>query len=219
MNIYVLVEGDVTEKKVYETWIRYVNPTLTPVAHPADVAANNYVIVSGQGYPQYLQRLKNALADVRNNPTFDRLVIAVDSEDKSYQEKFDQINDVVKRSRVKKDVRIVIQHFCFETWALGNTKVMRQVPVDNELKKFKVIFDVRSDDPELLPDHLADELNRSQFAYQYLRRILIDRSPKLRYSKSDPGCVIQKQYFDQVATRLNRTGHIASFQYFLDAFI
>jgi len=33
MNIYVVVEGEVTEREVYKCWIPFVNPALTYIGH------------------------------------------------------------------------------------------------------------------------------------------------------------------------------------------
>lgn len=217
MNIYVLIEDEGGVKSIYENWISYVNPQLTPVEHPMDLVNNNFVVISGQGYPQYINRIKNALKDAKSNPAIDRLVIAVDSEDCLRQDKHSEVENIVKSSKTKKDVRIVIQHFCFETWALGNKAVFPQRSADAVLRRYKDVLDVSKHDPELLPAH--DDMNRSGFAFEYLRKVLREKSPKLIYTKRNPGDVAKRHYYDKVADRLRSTGHIDSFQAFQHAFV
>src|SRR5688572_12622930 len=131
MNVYVVVEGRVVEKEVYTAWIPRVNGALSPVPRVADVAANNFVIVSGEGYPFYFQVIEGALEDVTANSTFDRLVICVDSEDMTLAEKHAEISDYVNsKGYGHVDYRVVVQHFCFETWALGNRRIARPQPHD-----------------------------------------------------------------------------------------
>jgi hypothetical protein len=48
-------------------------------------------LISGNGYPNYLNVIENAIKDVNSLGNFDSLVIAVDSEDKAYQDKYDEI--------------------------------------------------------------------------------------------------------------------------------
>jgi len=219
MNIYVVVEGDVTEKIVYQHWIPYVNPQLTLVNHPTEVTENSFVIIGGQGYPQYRERIERAANDVERLPTFDRLVVAVDSEERDFANKQAEIRKIIEDSGLTKDFRIIIQHFCFEAWALGNRRVPRRNPRDDTLRRYKTTYDVFENDPELLPGYEPEELTRVRFALKYLKAILRDRSPSLRYSKSDPGSVKERRYFDALVDRQLESGHIPSFQQFLTAFV
>jgi hypothetical protein len=219
MNIYVVVEGDVTEKLVYSRWVPYANGDLVEVAHPTEVVHNNFVIVSGQGYPQYRARIERAAQDVQRIRAFDRLVIAVDSEDKTFPEKYAEIDGIVRATRLAKDYRIVIQHFCFEAWALGNRRIARRNSRDTALRQYRAFHDVVALDPELLPDYPPEELTRTRFALKYFKALLRDRSPALRYSKSNPGPVQEQDYFEALIERLNASRHIPSFKAFLNAFV
>jgi hypothetical protein len=117
------------------------------------------------------------------------------------------------------EIRIVVQHFCFEAWALGNRRIVRPHPTSSRLREYKQLFDVRSRDPELLPHKLDENLNRAQFAEKYLRLALTDTFRNLTYTKSNPQAVLHDKYFAQVKNRLRDTGHIASFDDFLRAFV
>ncbi len=127
MNIYVVTEGKV-EKKVYRAWIPKVNSSLTPIEAVEDVTDNNFYIFSAQGYPDIFNAIDNALEDISNFPAYTRLVISVDSEQQTREERFAEFASYVEHKVNTLDVRIVIQHFCIETWALGNQQIIRRQP-------------------------------------------------------------------------------------------
>lgn len=220
MNVYVVVEGRIVEKEVYTVWIPQVNKTLSPAVLLTDVSDNNFFIVSGNGYPQYLDIIHAGLEDVASTDMFDRLVICVDSENMSLDDKRDEIAAFVNSTTYAHiDYRVVVQHFCFETWALGNRRIGRKHPAhDSLLGKYRGIYNVLTHDPEGLPALVNERLNRSQFAEKYLRVTLNDRNKNLSYSKHNPSVVAHPTYFSNVRRRLQETGHISSFQAFIDAF-
>jgi hypothetical protein len=219
MNLYILVEGEIGEKKVYRTWIPIVNPLLSFVGHISEIENNNFSILSGGGYPNYLEVIEHAIEDVNMYNNIDRLVIAVDSEDMTYQEKYSEIESYIKKMRSHCEIRIIIQHFCLETWALANRSIISPKPQSEMLRRYISIFNVRVDNPELLPNLPQENMNRAQFAAKYLRIALNDKYRKLTYSKSNPAPLLHVKYFYRVKTRMEETAHILSFQNFLDAFI
>ncbi len=219
MNIYVVVEGEKTEKKVYEKWIKYVNPSLRFVQNISLVKDNNYVIYAGFGYPFYFQVIDDAIEYVNTHGIIDRLVIAVDSDEMSYKEKYDEIKDYINNKQCTAKIHIVIQHFCIETWALGNRIIINTNPQSNLLRGYVQFFNVVKNDPELLPEYTKECLNRSQFAYKYLKTAVNERYRNLTYSKNNPKILLNRKYFSRVNRRLYKTGHISSFKTFLNAFI
>jgi len=219
LNIYTLVEGEIGAKNIYKEWISYVNPTLTYVNHISEVIENNLLIVAGYGYPFYKQIIEHAVEDVNNNGLFNRPVISVDSEDNTYQEKLDEIKSFINHLHDDIELRIVIQHFCLETWALGNRKIHSRSISNKKLKEYKKIYDVHKNDPELLPSNDKSELNRSQFAYHYLRALLNEKNRNLTYTKSNTKAITSEPYFSQIKKRYQKTNHIKSFENFLTAFI
>lgn len=218
MNIYVVTEGKV-EAIVYRCWIPLVNPNLCPIDHITELHNNNFYIVSAMGYPHYFAVIGNAISDVNQIRRFDRLVISVDSEDMTKQDKYDEINTFVSQRDCTATTRIVVQHFCFETWALGNRRIIRPNPASDKLGEYKRLFDVRVNDPELLPPKADENLNRAQFAEKYLRLALNDKFRSLTYTKRNPQALVNDKYFAQVKNRLADTSHIASFGDFLNAFV
>lgn len=219
MNIYVLVEGKKGSKKIYKYWIPYLNPILSNIDYPNEFNNNNFLLVAGYGQPQFLNRVDNAVTDSNNIPKIDRLVIAVDSEDLEFDEKHDEIENRIRQIGCRVEYRIVIQHFCIETWLLGNETNFRRHPQDQRLKLFRNIFDIRTRDPELLPPHEENSWNRAQFAYYYLRAGIQDKyGGRKSYTKTRPGFTIEKSYFTRVKDRFKKKEHIKSFESFIDAF-
>jgi len=218
MNFYIIVEGE-TEKVVYQSWVPLVNPELECAERISDVNGNNFYLISGRGYPYYFNMIDDAISDINNSGLFDRLVISVDSEDMTCEEKSSEIQGYLRGKQCVSDIRIVIQHFCFECWALGNRRVVRQHPTSQRLRTYKQFFNVRVQDPELLPAYPDEELNRAQFAEQYLRAALNERNRRITYLKGAPKHICYHKYFAQVKRRLDDTGHITSFSSFLDAFV
>ena len=219
MNIHIVVEGVVGEKKVYQHWVPLVNPNLSYVQHISEIQDNHFTIIAGGGYPHYYEVIDAAIDDVNTQGNIDRLVVAVDSEEMAFGEKYAEIDALLSKSHCIAEIRVVIQHFCLETWALGNRRIIRPKPQDPRLRGYKRSYDVRNDDPELLPAYPPEELNRAQFAEKYLRRALQDKHRNLTYTKSNPNALLHSKYFQRVQERLEQTGHIRSFEAFLTAFV
>lgn len=218
MNIHVVVEGEIGERQVYQYWVPLVNPNLSYVPHISNLVRDNFSIVIGGGYPQYFELIDGAIADVNRYGNINRLVLAVDSEEMEYDEKFAEIQQYISNTHCIAEVRIIVQHFCLETWALGNRVIIRDHPHSPKLREYKKYYNVKHLDPELLPDYPLEELNRAQFAEKYLRRALNERYRNLTYSKSNPGALLHHLYFERVRQRFKETNHISSFGGFLDAF-
>ncbi|CAD0233235.1 conserved hypothetical protein [Planktothrix agardhii] len=98
MNIYFLVEGKSTEKKIYPKWLEYLIPNLVRVQYYDQVENNNYYLISGQGYPRILyDGLENAVDKILEAPRYDYLVICVDADEESVEERI-QIDLLQKKS-------------------------------------------------------------------------------------------------------------------------
>lgn len=219
MNVYVLVEGEHTEIEVYKAWIPLINPQLSYARSLDDVDENKFMLFAGFGYPGYLDRIVGAIDTVNSNLSIDRLVIAVDSEDLSLDEKLNELNNLLDIHKCRVEVKLVIQHFCIETWALGNRLLLGRNIQDYELRKYKQIFDISTEDPERLPDYPPKNINRAQFAFRYLVLAIREKYHKLVYSKRKPLVLTHPKYLEQLKKRFHETGHIASFEMFLLAFV
>ncbi len=218
MNLYVIVEGERTEKTVYEKWIKFVNPRLQKVTDLSKIDENNYILYAGSGYPCYFDIICAGIEDVNNYDNIDRLVIAVDSEEMSYQEKYQEISEFLVDKPCRAQIQIIIQHFCIETWALGNRSIISRNPQNERLRRFVQHFDIAHNDPELLSPPPYENLNRAQFAFKYLKTAVNEKYRNLSYSKTDPKILLPRQYFDKIKRRFEETQHIQSFGSFLTAF-
>jgi hypothetical protein len=218
MNIYVVAEGP-SEKKIYSNWIPAVNNLLSLIESVDAVYENNFYIIHAGGYPAILQAIENAIEDIREYPQFTRLVISVDSDELSREDKFKEMFDFINEKKIKFDVRIIVQHFCLETWALGNKRIIRAISQNAKLIEYRKLFDVREQDPELLPALEKEQFTRSQFAKKYLRLMINDRRNTMSYSVTDPSAVTEITYYEQVKRRYEITHHLDSFSAFLSAFV
>ena len=215
MNVYIVVEG-VAEKKIFPSWINIIKPELSQVFTLPDITDNNFYLISGNGFPNYFEYIKNAIETINSTQVFDKLIISVDSEDLSKQDKYDEVSSFLKSHPCSAEVRIIVQHFCLETWLLGDKKVGPRNPRNDELKLYKNYYDVFTNDPELLPDYPLKNLNRAQFAFLYLKRMLKDK--RLNYSKGATKSVCHPKYLKELINRNSTTSHIESFSGMLDAF-
>ena len=213
----MVVEGP-TEKRVYGHWVPLTNPVLSVVSDINKIKNNNVFIVSGGGYPHYFNTIESGVKDVTENSQFDRFVVAIDSEEMTFDEKYNEVKKRIDLLNVELEYKIIVQHFCIETWALGNKVIVTRNPDDPKIKQYKKIFDVLHQDPELLPKNTKDDLNRSQFADSYLRKLLNEKYKNLTYTKSNPEVLLNDTYYDQVKSRFQKTGHIPSFKGFIEAF-
>jgi len=215
MNLYIVVEG-LAEKKVFPSWIQILNPKLTQVFTLSEVLNNNYLIISGNGYPGYFDHIKDAVATINSTKKFDKLIISIDSEEQTKQEKYEEVLDFLNDKPCDSEIHIIVQHFCLETWLLGNQKVGPRNPKTKELSAYKQFFNVLKEDPERLPDYPNENLNRAQFAFLYLKKMLKEK--RMNYTKASPKVVCHKSYFKEIKNRLDKTSHIESFSSFLEAF-
>ena len=206
-----------TEKEVYASWIPRINPALKIVNFIQDVVANNVFIVSGQGMPRTLQRIEPSLQDIDQHGGIDRFVVSVDSEDLEFESKLEELMAKVQSVGPKVPVYPIVQHYCFESWALGNRVVGAKRPKDLNLAEYKRQYDVSNMDPARMPS-LKDGFNRAQFSEHYLRLLLNDQHKGLTYTKANPSVVCHEKYFDQVRKRHQDTSHISSFHQFIEAF-
>lgn len=178
MNVYVMVEGELAAKEIYQKWIPLVNRQLQNIDYPNQFAKNNFYVFFGKGQPEYWSRASIAVDDVNNNKTIDRLVFGFDSEDMSYHDKLNEAKENIEKFNCRVQVKYIVQHFCMETWLLGNKDNYRWKTKNNTLNEYYKKFDVRENDPEDLPAYKEGgkrAINRAAFAYNYLRLAIYDK--------------------------------------------
>lgn len=217
MTIYVAVEGEV-EGIVFPRWISRLNSTLTQVNAVSLLAENTFYVVSGHGYPQYLKIVAAAAQDVRNLGIVDRLVVSVDAESMSVEQKQEQLRSIVGVLPSSVELRLVVANCCFESWALGNRRLCSR-PIGDmhspELAEYRTQYDICVRDPELMPTLCQEQLNRAQFAYRYLS-LLVKEKGRI-YSKHSPYYVAEHKYLDALERRVAETEQMLTFRDFLAA--
>jgi len=183
MNLYFLVEGRRTEKKVYPQWLAVLAPQLIQIKNARDVDSNNFFLFSGEGYPSILNHLRNAVTDVNAIGKYDFLVVCLDAEETSIKERKECINLYLSENHInlkKAQLIIIVQNPCFETWFLGNRKIFKRHPESNLLKEYIDFYNIQTEDPELMPSK-EDFTTKAQFHHDYLQEIFQERG--ITYSK------------------------------------
>ena len=224
MNLYFLLEGKRTEKKIYPSWLGHSLPRMTEVTNPSDLKSYNYYLLSCEGYPSYLTEIPNAHEDIRQNPNVSHFFICVDAEDAGVEAKLRELREEVEASERKTKVRsanahfetlFVVQNCCIETWLLGNRRMMATNPTTERLIAYRRFYDVRALDPEAMGKHPDSTTSRrAQFHEEYLCAMF--REKHVRYSKNNPGEALKAHYFNELCARA-ASGHLASFKVLLDA--
>ena len=214
MNYYVIVEGK-TEFKIYPKWISYCNKNLKITSRIEDISENSVFFVGANGYPNILNMIEAGVKDIKQFRNFDLLVVGIDSEEKTYNEKLAEISTFIDKSGIEIEYRVIVQNFCFETWALGNRRIFRRRTSNETLREYIKYYDVISNDPELMPSFTPKNYPRVEFALRYLHKGINDLHTRLTYSKSNPYYLGEEYYFKELVSRLEDTKHISSFDLFL----
>lgn len=217
MNLYIIAEGRRTEIKVYPRWLKSLLPTITRVDWAFEAKINNYFIFNGNGYPSLLHNhFKNSIEEVNNLGTFDYLVLILDVDESTVDERKSEVITFIQENNLtieNAELVIIAQNRCIETWFLGNPKIFKKNPDSPVLKKYIEFYNVKTADPELMGIH--DDFNtHSQFHFEYCREFLRERN--IRYSKINPNSVTDPSYLESLIERNRKTSHIQSFGSFLD---
>jgi hypothetical protein len=218
MNIYFLVEGNSTEKKIYPKWLEYLIPNLVEVKYHDQVQNNNYYLISGGGYPRILyDGLENAIDKILEVPRYDYLVLCVDADEESVQERIQYIREFISNKEInlgKTKVEIIVQNRCIETWLLGNKKIFdSRQPLDLPLASYVNYYDVSQHNPEEMGKY--EMRNHADFHYEYLREVFSSRNTT--YSKKKPNDAKEKYYFEELQKRVrDQPEDLKTFQFFLE---
>ncbi|MCP4978374.1 MAG: hypothetical protein GY931_19685 [Maribacter sp.] len=218
MNYYIVVEGKRTEKIVFSEWIPQLNRSLNQVSLPGELVRNNFMIMTGKGYPNILKIVRNAAQDISAFPHYGQLIVSLDAEDEDPQVVRNIVLTTVHNVNRQLNPEIIVQNSCIESWFLGNQRAFRRFPQSLEAQAWKRFYDVQNHCPEQLPANTEKELNRAQTAFAYLVCGLNDRSAHQRYSKSRPYLVCEPIYLNRLQERADTTGHLPSFQQFVNLF-
>ena len=213
MNLYIIVEGRRTEKKVYPEWLNYLIPEIKRVNWAYEAKKNNYYLFNGNGFPSLLHNhLKNSVQEINELKTFEYLVLILDVDETTIKEVEDFVSD---NNIILSNCNLIIipQNRCIETWFLGNKSIFKSNPQNSDLREYIKFYNVKENDPELMG--VFEGYNtHSQFHADYCTDFLRERN--IRYTKNNPNGVVEKQYLTKLIERNRETGHISSFRTFVD---
>lgn len=214
MNVYFLVEGRRTETRVYPAWLKILVPRLNRVNRYDAANEWNYFLLSGGGYPCMLQdHLRNSIEEVKASGKYRYLVVCLDADDSSAQERNAEVTARAKEYGCPEEqLQVVVQDSCIETWFLGHRKIVSPAPNTPELDKCLSFYDVRQHDPEQMQAP-AGVLSRSGYHHSYFECVV--RNKKLNYSKTNPRLVTEPHYLQELINRRDSTGHLPTFGAFV----
>lgn len=211
MNLYFLLEGERTEKRVYGSWIQFAFPGLRLIERIEDATEDCFRLLAGGGFPQILDRISEAAAEIAlAKGRFDHFFICLDADGLGAAERKQAAEAYLKGLKLTVPATVIVQDCCIESWFLGNRAFVRAQPQDLDLIEFRAFYDVRTRDPEQMPARPpAAAAQPQQFHFKYLKAAFQDRG--LSYNKSRPAEVGERHYLDQLVKRVDETGHLASF--------
>ncbi|WP_017302840.1 hypothetical protein [Spirulina subsalsa] len=217
MNLYFLVEGNSTERKIYPRWLKYLLPNLVRVKYHDQVEHNNYYLISGEGYPTLLyDGLDNAIDKIQETNRYDYLVLCVDCDEETVSERVNYIRNFIQKKDLnlgKTKLEIIVQNRCIETWLLGNRRIFdSRQPLASPLSEYVDYYDVSVADPEAMGCYTMR--NHADFHGEYLKEIF--RAKQIFYTKKSPGEARERHYLEQLQNRtLTNPTHLQTFQSFL----
>lgn len=217
MNLYILVEGRKTERILYPIWIKYLAPHMKRVTSISDVVANNFYLISGEGYPSLLDvKLEDSLKDIRQQGNFDVFWIVLDSDDETVDARRDLVFQRVNDSGIDIGnclVEVIVQKPCIETWGLGNRSMISVNQLHGDMSGLFRHYNVRDNDPELMEKEPVFLGSNSLFHERYLKEMLLEK--QIRYSKKNPNGLKEEYYLNELISRAQaEEGHLSSFLFF-----
>lgn len=214
MNLYFLVEGK-TERKIYPQWLKSLLPNYKKVSNPNDVTHNCYYLISLGGFPRVLDiGLPNSIADIKDSGNYDYLVLALDADELTVEERLKEVKNKVSELNLslgKCELKIIVQNKCIESWLLGNRKVFKRQPEDKTLREYINFFDVYQNDPELMGKPPTFIGSVGDYHYDYCKLMLASRN--ISYSKKLPRDIAKTYFLNQLKQRLVETpDHLKTLQ-------
>jgi hypothetical protein len=219
MNLYFLVEGKSSERKLYPAWLSYLLPELQKVSSYDQVDTKNYYLISGEGYPSIIYKfIPASIEEIHLSGKYQYFVVCLDAEEQTVTSVKNEIYTFLNSEPEKYDLRttklvLIIQNRCLETWFLGNKRVFSRQPQSPILLEYMRHYNVSVDDPELMPKYSSFNTH-AQFHFEYLKAIFSEK--KICYSKKNPGEALQQYYLQQLIARINQDpNHLETFRYFI----
>lgn len=220
MNVYFLVEGKSTEKKVYPKLVDFIfEGQLNQVKQVQEAQNNNFFLFTANGYPRiFTEVLKNAIIDINTYENYQHLLLCIDADENSIEDRQEELREYLQQFEEEGVVlnsncqlHLIVQNRCIETWFLGNRKVYKSNPDNPQLIEYQSFYNVKENDPELMGCPTLFDLH-APFHLEYLKAMLAERN--IRYSKNFPRDVAEKHYIKELINRAEETKAIASFHHF-----
>jgi hypothetical protein len=217
MNLYFIVEGRRTEKKVYPEWLNLLIPELNRVKWAFEATSNSYYLFNGNGFPALLHNhLSNSIKEVNELNKFNYLILVLDVDETTVEFRINEVNNFILENKLKLtncELVIIPQDKCIETWFLGNKTIYKSNPQSLVLRNYIKFYNVKDNDPELMP--VFNGFNtHSQFHADYCTEFLRERN--IRYSKNNPNGVTDEVFLNRLIERTKETNHIKSFKNFIE---
>ena len=218
MNLYFLVEGTQSERKVYPAWLAHLLPELQRVDNCDDVNEKNYYLISGEGYPSLIYDfIPRAIAEINSNGKYSYFVVCLDAEENTVAELTTEIDDFLNEQKLKlnnAELILIFQNRCLESWLLGNRKIYSRNPQNKPLLDYTKYYDVSVNCPETMGRY--QEFNtHAQFHGAYLRTLF--EAKNITYSKKRPGDVLKPFYLEQLLARIEvQPEQLTTFRQFID---
>ena len=174
MNLYILVEGKNTEKKIYPSWLSYLLPQLKRVNFYDQVDKNSYFLISGHGYPNIIEHgIPNAIDKIHETGKYNYLVVCLDADEDTVEDRKTEVDEFIINNNIdlgKTELVTIIQNRCIETWLLGNRRMFNSIqPKESLLLDYANYYDVSTEDPEMMGSYTHK--NHADFHYAYLKKI------------------------------------------------
>ena len=218
MNLYFLVEGTQSERKVYPAWLAYLLPELQRVDNCDDVNEKNYYLISGEGYPSLIYDfIPRAIEEINSNGKYSYFVVCLDAEENTVSELTTEIDEFLNEQKLKlnnAELVLIFQNRCLESWLLGNRKIYSRNPQNKLLLDYTKYYDVSVNCPENMGRY--QEFNtHAQFHGAYLRALF--EAKNITYSKKRPGDVLKPFYLEQLLARIEvQPEQLTTFRQFID---
>ena len=220
MNLYLLLEGKRSEAKIYPAWLASVERPFSRLMRVDDVRnspGRSFYTFSANGYPSIIgEHLKNAVRDVQRIPGYDWLLVCLDVDEGSAD---DRIREVERNANAagldKTPVRLFVvpQSRCIESWLLGYPRLIGAAPPPY-LAELRDFYDVRQGCPEAMGRPRSWPYH-SQFHFHYLKEAF--KARRMVYSKNNPGDAATASFFDSLRARISANpGQLPTMRRFVD---
>jgi hypothetical protein len=217
MNLYFLVEGTHSERKLYPAWLSYLLPELQQVYNYDDVNEKNYYLISGQGYPSIYNYITSSIDEINSNGKYNYFVLCLDADENTVSERHAEIQDFLSNQNLElknTELILIIQNRCLESWLLGNRNIYSKNPQDQPLLDYTKYYDVSVNCPEIMGKY-QDFNTHAQFHGAYLKKLF--EAKKTSYSKRDPGDAGKEFYFNQLLARIKaQPEQLTTFRHFIE---